>query len=69
MTDYIFEIQCYEKGNLLKEFAELCGYKLGLYYFYDRPEYCIFCVPNTDVGTFLIPHSIFLIVLLLLFSF
>ena len=35
MTDYIFEIQCYQKGNLLKEFAEYCGYKLGLYHFYN----------------------------------
>ena len=35
MTDYIFEIQCYEKGNLLKEFAEFCGYHLGLYHFYN----------------------------------
>ena len=35
MTDYIFEIQCYDKGNLLKEFAEFCGYHLGLYRFYN----------------------------------
>ena len=35
MTDYIFEIQSYKKGNLLKQFAEFCGYKLGFYYFYD----------------------------------
>lgn len=35
MTDYIFEIQCYEKGNLLKEFAEYCGYHLGLYHYYN----------------------------------
>ena len=35
MTDYIFEIQCCEKGNLLKEFAEYCGYHLGLYHYYN----------------------------------
>ena len=35
MKDYIFEIQCNEKSNLLKEFAEYCGYNLGLYYFYN----------------------------------
>ena len=35
MKDYIFEIQCYEKGNLLKQFADFCGYKLGFYHFYD----------------------------------
>lgn len=35
MKDYIFEIQCYEKSNLLKDFAESCGYHLGLYHFYN----------------------------------
>ena len=46
MTDYIFEIQCYEKGNLLKEFAEYCGYKLGFYYYYDNHAVVDFIKPE-----------------------
>ena len=46
MTDYIFEIQCYEKGNLLQEFAEYCGYKLGLYHFYNDHAVVDFIKPE-----------------------
>ena len=48
MTDYIFEIQCYEKSNLIKEFTESCGYKLGLYYFYDDHVVVDFIKPEEE---------------------